>query len=88
MDGIGNPTLIHCYSINDSKSCKNLSVVTTYDDSLLSPYSHVELLKTFKLIDKDNNVGAVSKHDLEECSRMIAAVDEDGDGFLNFNVFS
>ncbi|EOA29520.1 hypothetical protein CARUB_v10014618mg [Capsella rubella] len=60
-----------------------------------SPYSYVEILQAFKLIDRDND-GAVSRHDLEsllsrlgpdpltedEISVMIQEVDCDGDGAI------
>ncbi|RID64078.1 hypothetical protein BRARA_E03036 [Brassica rapa] len=58
-----------------------------------SPYSYVEILQAFKLIDRDND-GAVSRHDLEslltrlgpdppteeEIDVMLKEVDCDGDG--------
>ncbi|KFK38406.1 hypothetical protein AALP_AA3G109000 [Arabis alpina] len=60
-----------------------------------SPYSYVEILKSFSLIDR-NNDGAISKHDLEsllsklgpeplteeEIDVMIKEVDRDGDGTI------
>ncbi|KAG2242879.1 hypothetical protein Bca52824_095270 [Brassica carinata] len=60
-----------------------------------SPYSYVEILQAFKLIDRDND-GAVSRHDLEsfltrlgpdppteeEIDVMLKEVDCDGDGTI------
>lgn len=60
-----------------------------------SPYSYVEILQAFKLIDRDND-GAVSRHDLEsllsrlgpdplteeEINVMLKEVDCDGDGTI------
>lgn len=94
-------------SSSSSADCKNASVVVSGGGSVtptsilpeisgdVSPYSYVEILKAFKLIDRDND-GAVSRHDLEsllsrlgpdppteeEIDVMLGEVDRDGDGTI------
>ncbi|EOA21589.1 hypothetical protein CARUB_v10002001mg [Capsella rubella] len=81
------------------------TLATRVVSSVSSDSSHgssTELKETFELFDSDRN-GLISAEELlrvfaaaigddrctlEECSRMIAAVDEDGDGFVSFNEFS
>uniref|UniRef100_A0A1J3CKZ7 Putative calcium-binding protein CML36 n=1 Tax=Noccaea caerulescens TaxID=107243 RepID=A0A1J3CKZ7_NOCCA len=93
-------------SSSSGADCKNPSVVVTGGSvtptSILpevsgnpSPYSYVEILQAFKLIDRDND-GAVSRHDLEsllsrlgpdppteeEIDVMLREVDCNGDGTI------
>ncbi|CAA7059992.1 unnamed protein product [Microthlaspi erraticum] len=95
-------------SSSSGADCKNPPVVVTGGSvtptSILpevsgsgdpSPYSYVEILQAFKLIDRDND-GAVSRHDLEsllsrlgpdpptkeEIDVMLREVDRDGDGTI------
>lgn len=90
-------------SSSSGADCKNPSVVVTGGSvtptSILpevsGPYSYVEILQAFKLIDRDND-GAVSRHDLEsllsrlgpdppteeEIDVMLREVDCNGDGTI------
>ncbi|KAL1193951.1 putative calcium-binding protein CML36 [Cardamine amara subsp. amara] len=93
-------------SSSSAPDCKNSSVPgdggSVTPTSILpevssdpSPYSYVEILQAFKLIDRDND-GAVSRHDLEsllirlspnppteaEINVMLKEMDCDGDGTI------
>ncbi|KAJ4970819.1 hypothetical protein NE237_003918 [Protea cynaroides] len=85
----------------DTGSATPTSVLPSHDWSDLSADKNLELVQTFKLVDKDGD-GKITRHELEallvrlglepeseeELSMMWMDIDQDGDGCISLDEFS